>query len=210
VDHDADLARVAIDLHLDEVVAATDAAELGDHAGVSALDFGEIDVVGHADVLALAQVGADPEGLGPEAQDFVALATRELRHQVRPVMALAGRDATLDFGHPAAALELALDRRREGVRLHLHAPDLREHVVVGGDLLNCVLERHRICAGPTFVSRSHECVTPNRPIGRRRARPAVLVVDARSMARIVLRKSCKRAVDDFHRPNKRRRSCSGL
>ncbi len=145
-------------------------------------------------------------------------------------MALAGRDATLDFGHPAAALELALDRRRrevglhvedaardvvaraalddgvvgdddaadgyavpdmgvghevraddalvaravgdllpyrlrgalveglgeEGVRLHLHAPDLREHVVVGGDLLNCVLEQHRICA------RTNVCV----PIAR--------------------------------------------
>ena len=112
MDHDVDLARVAVDLHLDEVVAAADAAKLRDDAGVSALDLGEVDAVGHGDVLALAQVGADAEGLGPEAQDLVALAARELRHQVRPVVALAGRDATLDLGHPAAALVLALDRRR--------------------------------------------------------------------------------------------------
>jgi hypothetical protein len=76
MDHDVDLARVALDLHLDEVVASADAPELRHHGCVRPLDPGEVDAFGHGDVLALAQVRADPEGLGPEAQDLVALTAR--------------------------------------------------------------------------------------------------------------------------------------
>ena len=75
-----------------------------------ALDLREVDAIGHGDVLALAQVGADAERLRPEAQDVVGLAPRELRHQVGPVAALAGRDAPLDLADPALAVVLALDR----------------------------------------------------------------------------------------------------
>jgi hypothetical protein len=66
VDHDVDLARVAVALHLDEVVAAADAAKLGDDALVRALDLGEVETLGHGDVLPLAEVGGDAERLRPE------------------------------------------------------------------------------------------------------------------------------------------------
>ena len=104
VDHDEHLARVAVALHLDEVVASADAAELRDDARVRPRDLVERHAVGHGDVLPLAEVGAHAERLRAEAQDLVRLPARERGHQVRPVAALARGDAPLDLRDPALAI----------------------------------------------------------------------------------------------------------
>src|SRR5206468_6599104 len=70
VDHHEHLAGVAVALHFDEVIPAADAAELAYHARIRALDRREVNVVGHRDVLALAELLAHVERLGAVAQDL--------------------------------------------------------------------------------------------------------------------------------------------
>src|SRR5712675_2042853 len=103
MDHDPHFAGVAIDLHLDEVVAPAHRAELGDHFLVRTFDAPEIHVVGYLDVLALAHVGVHADGLCAVAEDLVALRGGDPPGERGALGADAGGDARFDLANPRRA-----------------------------------------------------------------------------------------------------------
>jgi hypothetical protein len=74
VDHHPHVARIAVDLHLDEMIAPAHGAELRHDLGVSPLDGLQVRVVRDRNVLPLTQLGLDADRLGAEAQDVVGFA----------------------------------------------------------------------------------------------------------------------------------------
>src|SRR5215207_6505047 len=93
MNHDPDRAVVAIDLHLDEVVAAADRAQLRQRFVARAADAVGVEcVVVEWDVLALANIGIDTERSRPIARDFLDVALIEARHVPRAMAADARRD----------------------------------------------------------------------------------------------------------------------
>src|SRR5205814_3846230 len=99
---------VAVDLHLDEVIAAADRAELRLRLRARARDpLGVERALVDRDVLALAELGRDAERPRAKAQDLLALGLAAPRHVPRAVAAHPGRDPRLHRGAPAAALVLA-------------------------------------------------------------------------------------------------------
>ncbi len=83
VNHDPHVARVAVNLHLDEVVATTDRTKLTPNQIVRLLDLLEVSVVRDGDVLTLAQVRRDAKRLGPVAKNVHRLLLVELGHERR-------------------------------------------------------------------------------------------------------------------------------
>ena len=126
------------------------------------------------------------------AADGHAVPGVRVGHQVRADDALVAR-AVGDLLPHLLLGRLIESLGEEGVRLHLHAPDLREHVVVLGYLLRCVLERHRHPHLPSDTSRpSWPAHTTRMPCSSREAallnRPRALN-DVRGVATFVIGKS---------------------
>src|SRR5262245_5046803 len=133
MDHHPDFAGVAIDLHLDEVVAAAHRTELRHYLAVGAIDVVELDVVRYFDDLALAKIRRNADRLGAVAQDFVALLLREARHVAGAMRTHAGRDARFDLGDPALALAPIRDLLGAETG-HAHVERAARDVVAGAGL----------------------------------------------------------------------------
>src|SRR5690606_26402691 len=104
VDHDPHGAVVDVDLHLDEVVAAADRAQLRTRLVARTRDAVRVEhAVVDRNELALADVGAHADGLRAVAQDLLDLRFREARHVLLARAADAGRDAQLDLVDPTLA-----------------------------------------------------------------------------------------------------------
>src|SRR5215471_21653912 len=103
MDHHPHLARVAIDLHLDEVVATTDGPELWNSLLVGAIDALEIRVLGDVDVLPLADVGLYADRLRAVAEDLIGLRGGDSACQLGALRTNTGRDARFDLADPCRA-----------------------------------------------------------------------------------------------------------
>ncbi len=110
MDHHPDRAVVAIDLHLDEVIAAAHRAQLRQRlVARAAYAIGIERCLVDRDELALADLGVYAERAGAVAEDFLDVALAEARHVPRPMAADTGRDARFDGADPAPAFVLVRD-----------------------------------------------------------------------------------------------------
>jgi hypothetical protein len=180
MDHHPHITGVAIDLHLDEVVAAADGPELRNDFLVRAVDALEIRVLRDFDVLSLAHIGIYADRLRAVAEDLIGLRDGDSPCQRGALRADTGRDPRFDLANPRraripighafgrkpgyfhvehAARDVVARARLNDRRIgHHHAPD--------GDAVADVRVGHEVRADDAFVGgccgelRPHRLLAP--------------------------------------------------